>query len=268
MILEVNGVRVPAEAVREEAGRLRQQALAAGQEVTPELANQLLLEAENLLIERVLLDQEAARLGIVIQPQEVDCHTNLHAPEIRADIERRLGVDKLVELWTKDLKPPGTKAIRQIYSNLREDFYLPEFIFVEQIVKNVYHEDERAGARSAMERIAHELEHGGDFHALAAAHSDCPDQGGALGMLKRGEMVPEFDEVVFALPLNQPSGVFETPFGFHIARVTERKAAGIMSFADAAPRIARAVLNEAKEREVTRRLEALHARASVRRVKS
>jgi hypothetical protein len=80
------------------------------------------------LIERVFLDQEAARLGIVIQPEEVNRHTDLHAPEIRADIERRLRVDRLVEFWKKDLKPPGAKKIRQIYENRREDFRWPPSI--------------------------------------------------------------------------------------------------------------------------------------------
>jgi hypothetical protein len=268
MILEVNGVRVPAEAIRAEAARLRQEALAAGEEVTLDLANQLVLRAEQFLIERVIVEQEATRLGIVIPPEEVNCHTNLHAPEIRADIERRLKVDKLVELWTKDLKPPGAKAIRQIYTHQREDFLVPEFIFVEQIVKNVYHEDEREGARAAMDLIAQELERGGDFPALATSCSDCPDQGGVLGWITRGDMVPEFDEVVFALELNHPSGVFETRFGFHIARVTERKPAGLMSFADAAPQITQMALRQLQEREVTRRLAALNARASVRRSNS
>lgn len=268
MILEVNGVRVPAEAIRAEAARLRQQAVAAGEEVTLELANQLLSQAEQSLVERVLLDQEAARLGIVIQPEEVKCYTNLHAPEIRADIERRLRLDKLVEFWTKDLKPPGAKTIRQIYTNGREAFRVPEFIFVQQIVKNVYHEDEREGARIAMELVARELEGGGDFRALAEAHSDCPEQGGTLGFIARGEMAPEFEEAVFALPLHRPSGVFETRFGFHIARVTQRKPAGVMSFADAASRIERMALRLAKERVLAKHLEVLHGRASVRRVSS
>jgi len=267
VILEVNGVRVPADAIRAEAARLRQEALEAGEEVTPEFANQLLLQAEQLLIERVLLDEEATRLGVVVRQEEVNCHTNLHAAEIRADIERRMRVDKLVELWTTDLKPPGAKAIRQIYLSRREDFLAPEFVFVEQIVKNVYHEDELDCARVAIDHVASELERGGSFPALAAAHSDCPENGGALGLITRGEMVPEFDEVVFALPLNTPSRVFETEFGFHIARVTERGPAGVMPFADAAPRIARSLLNQAKERELAKQVKALYARASVRRIK-
>jgi hypothetical protein len=268
MILEVNGVRVPAEAIRAEAARLRHRAIEAGEEITLELANDLVNEAEKLLIERVLIDLEATRLGLVIQPEEVNCHTNLHAPEIRADIQRRLRVDKLVEFWTKDLKPPGAKAIKQIYARQREELRVPEFIFVEQIIKNVYHEDEREGARAQIETVAQELDAGGDFHALVAEHSDCPERGGALGFITRGEMVPEFEEVVFALPLGRPSPVFESRFGWHIARVTQRKPAGVMSFADAAPRIARSVLNQLKEQELAERLEALHARASVRRLSS
>ena len=65
---------------------------------------------------------------------------------------------------------------------------------------------------------------GEDFTAVAKAHSNCPskEQGGALGSFGRGQMVQEFDEVVFSAPLHEVKGPIKTQFGFHLVEVTAR----------------------------------------------
>lgn len=73
-------------------------------------------------------------------------------------------------------------------------------------------------AKQQAESILAELNQGGDFAALAKAHSDCPSgqQGGDLGSFGRGQMVKEFEETAFGLDVGQTSGLVETPFGYHI----------------------------------------------------
>ncbi len=65
---------------------------------------------------------------------------------------------------------------------------------------------------------------GGDFAALARTHSRCPSgrQGGDLGEFGRGQMVKEFDEVVFSAELKQVQGPVKTQFGYHLLEVTDR----------------------------------------------
>ena len=69
-----------------------------------------------------------------------------------------------------------------------------------------------------------ELEGGADFAALAAKHSKCPSgqRGGELGEFGPGQMVKEFDEVVFSAPLHEVQGPVKTQFGFHLLEVTDR----------------------------------------------
>jgi len=69
-----------------------------------------------------------------------------------------------------------------------------------------------------------EIEAGADFADIAQAHSNCPSkaQGGDLGSFGRGQMVPEFDEVVFSAPLNEVQGPVKTQFGYHLLEVTSR----------------------------------------------
>lgn len=63
------------------------------------------------------------------------------------------------------------------------------------------------------------------FEDLAKKHSSCPSgkSGGALGSFGRGDMVPEFDRVVFGdLPVGKVSDPVKTQFGWHILEVTAR----------------------------------------------
>ncbi|MBT4488393.1 MAG: peptidylprolyl isomerase [Rhodospirillaceae bacterium] len=65
---------------------------------------------------------------------------------------------------------------------------------------------------------------GGDFAELAQAHSSCPSgaSGGDLGSFGPGQMVPEFDQVVFSADVNEVQGPVKTQFGYHLLEVTSR----------------------------------------------
>ena len=65
---------------------------------------------------------------------------------------------------------------------------------------------------------------GADFAALAKKHSSCPSgrEGGALGTFSPGQMVKEFDQVVFSAPVGVVQGPVKTQFGFHLVEVTHR----------------------------------------------
>jgi len=68
------------------------------------------------------------------------------------------------------------------------------------------------------------IEGGADFASVAKEHSKCPSgkQGGALGSFGRGQMVREFDEVVFTGEIGKVLGPVKTQFGYHLIEVTMR----------------------------------------------
>lgn len=75
--------------------------------------------------------------------------------------------------------------------------------------------------------LKRQIDSGADFAELARKHSKCPSgkSGGALGEFGRGDMVPEFDKVVFGdLPINAVSDPVKTQFGYHLIQVTKRLA--------------------------------------------
>ncbi|MEO2018161.1 MAG: peptidylprolyl isomerase [Fuerstiella sp.] len=68
------------------------------------------------------------------------------------------------------------------------------------------------------------IEGGTDFADVAKEHSECPSsaKGGDLGTFSKGQMVPEFDQVVFNEDLNTVHGPVKTQFGYHLLEITAR----------------------------------------------
>lgn len=73
-------------------------------------------------------------------------------------------------------------------------------------------------------KLIAQLQDGADFSALAAEHSSCPSgqKGGDLGSFHQGQMVPEFDKVVFEEPVGLYPEPVKTDFGYHVIDVVSR----------------------------------------------
>ncbi len=74
------------------------------------------------------------------------------------------------------------------------------------------------------EELKTQIQGGTDFAQAAMEHSSCPSglQGGDLGEFGPGQMVPEFDAVVFSGEVNEVLGPVKTQFGYHLLEVTSR----------------------------------------------
>jgi peptidyl-prolyl cis-trans isomerase C len=74
------------------------------------------------------------------------------------------------------------------------------------------------------EELKTAIEGGEDFAEVAKKHSSCPSgrNGGDLGSFGPGQMVPEFDKVVFSADVNTVQGPVKTQFGYHLLEVTSR----------------------------------------------
>jgi peptidyl-prolyl cis-trans isomerase D len=84
---------------------------------------------------------------------------------------------------------------------------------------------DREATLARVRALRQELVGGGDFAAIARRESKDPgsaQNGGDLGTFGRGQMVPAFDSVAFALPVGEISAPVETEFGFHLIQVQER----------------------------------------------
>ena len=73
-------------------------------------------------------------------------------------------------------------------------------------------------------KLKNEIEAGSDFAESAKKHSKCPSgaEGGSLGEFHPGQMVPEFDKVVFNEEIGTGHGPVKTQFVYHLIEITSR----------------------------------------------
>ncbi len=72
--------------------------------------------------------------------------------------------------------------------------------------------------------LKNQIESGADFAEIASNHSECPSgsKGGDLGTFAPGQMVKEFNDVVFTGELGAIHGPVKTQFGYHLIEITAR----------------------------------------------
>jgi peptidyl-prolyl cis-trans isomerase D len=125
-----------------------------------------------------------------------------------------------------------------------------------------------ADAAARIERRARTLlkaaRAGADFADLARKNSEdgAAQAGGDLGLFGRGQMVPQFEEAAFSLPIGAISDLVRTPHGFHIIKVTEARAGRTVTLEEARDQLREEIRME-KAREETQRKSADLARAAV-----
>jgi parvulin-like peptidyl-prolyl isomerase len=108
-----------------------------------------------------------------------------------------------------------------------------------------------AEALAKAQEIRQKIVDGGDFAALARAESNdggSSAKGGDLGFLKRGQIVPSFEDAVFGLRVGELSQPVKTAYGYHIIRVDEKKPT--RSFEELRPELEKNLQNEASRKAV------------------
>ncbi|MFA6597744.1 MAG: peptidylprolyl isomerase [Ignavibacteriaceae bacterium] len=151
--------------------------------------------------------------------------------ELRDDVRKNLMIQKTQE-----------KKFGQVESTRREveDFFaqfkdslgvIPEKVKLSHIFKNPQTSSRlKEKYKAEAQAILDSIKAGGDFAEFAKKYSEDPGsavQGGDLGFVKRGVFYPEFESAAFALKDNQLSEVIESPVGFHIIQLLEKRGESI-----------------------------------------
>ena len=124
------------------------------------------------------------------------------------------------------------KEVEDFFTTYKDSLgIIPEKFHIAHIFQNPKTgERVKKKARDFAESLLDSLKKGADFATLAKKYSDDPGsaaQGGDLGFVKRGVFYPEFEAVAFSLAPNQISGIVESPVGFHIIQLLERRGESI-----------------------------------------
>jgi len=146
-------------------------------------------------------------------------------------------------LWLERMKAAVTKDITVTDDETQQYYEQHKAEYVEQESREVRHilispfakqldktvstsatQAEWDAAKSEAERVRSEILNGADFEGEAEKYSDdegTADSGGELGAVVRGQMVPAFEEVVFALKKGDLSEPVKTQYGYHLIEVTD-----------------------------------------------
>jgi peptidyl-prolyl cis-trans isomerase C len=171
-------------------------------------------------------------------------------------------VQRMSAVLTRHVQRSGRAEAEEVYRQRRREYFLPEAVYAAHSVRNVGSAGEEAEAREMLERAEAELVAGRAFSRVADRYSDCKEVGGSIGWVARGEMVAEFEEVVFALGVGRRSGIFRTVFGLHLATVLKRRTEGYRPFEEVRGAIAAQLLAERRKQVLAQAVTAME-RASV-----
>lgn len=285
MAILVNGQRVEDREIQEEAARLRPSYERAFVDLEAAAREAQLQEwSKENVIERILLRQEAAGSGPVIPPAEVETAlaTLKERYEKPEELYKEFGVegdDKLKEMIELQIKvehkineiygkaaAPSDAEIEAYYQQNKERFASGEQIHVAHIVKYVNWQTDEAAAHEAVAQAHKEIASGAPFEAVVNKYTDCADSGGDLGFVSRGQLVEEFEDVVFNLNPGQVSDVFRTRFGFHVAKLYDRRPPTIPPLKAVKEHVVEQVHEQKREQVLAEFLDLLRSRAKVEEV--
>ena len=148
--------------------------------------------------------------------------------ELARVIKDQFLAQKIQESIISDVKVTPNE-VRDFFNN-QEESDIPEVptkIELSQIViKPEITEDQKEELRKRLNDFRSRVYQGEDFKMLATLYSDdlgSSTEGGELGFLNRGDLVPEFERAAFRLKAGEISEVVESQFGFHIIQFIERR---------------------------------------------
>jgi foldase protein PrsA len=180
-----------------------------------------------------LLEQEIAERGLEVTPADLDA--------IRPQAVNAVGGQEVFDAFPEDYRDElvrrqaltqelqealggevGVEDARALFEENKEDF---DGVCVSHIFAST---EQRGpdGAKARIEELAAQLEAGADFRQLATEQSDdtaAAANGGSLDCGGRGRFLPEFEEVAFELPVGEVSDPVQTPVGYHLILVEERR---------------------------------------------
>ncbi len=182
------------------------------------------------------LEVPRSRFGDVAVPQsEVAAYFQQHRQEYRLP-EQREGAYLLVEASRLLDQVKITDAdLQAYYQSHQDEFKQDEQVRASHILLLVNDKRTDAQAREQMEAIKRRIDNGEDFGAVARQVSEDPGSkanGGDLGFFGHGRMVKEFEQAAFSSTPGRLVGPIKTPFGYHLLRVTGKRAAGVQPFAE------------------------------------
>jgi peptidyl-prolyl cis-trans isomerase D len=172
--------------------------------------------------------------GLVASDAEVAKHFEDHKDSYRIGEKRKI---RYLTVDQEGLRARATVTGQQIersYNDNIQQYSTPEQVRASHILLKTEGKDDAAVKKQAEDLLA-QIKKGANFEELAKKNSQdtvSAAKGGDLDFFNKGQMVPEFDKVAFELQPGQMSDLVKSSFGYHIIKVTDKKAATTRTLAE------------------------------------
>jgi peptidyl-prolyl cis-trans isomerase SurA len=201
------------------------------------------------LIDEKLVKQEADSLEIVIEKKDIDMairetrETNklsedqfkqiladegMSLEKYRGQLNDQMKKMRLLDQEIKSKVQVAKKEIEEYHKEHKDEFDAPPEVRLQQVLLMIPSEastQEIDRIRGKAEDILQKIRNGENFNAMVKLHSQDSSAaaGGDMGAFKKGELMPVLDETAFGLKKGEVSSVIQSPMGFHILRVLDKR---------------------------------------------
>ena len=242
-------------------------------------------------IDNMLIEQEAkkAGVGIIVKDEEVmEVLKDLLARQkssmedllkklsregnslesVKKDIKSQIMRMRLLRREIKSKILVSDEEIGEYYDKHRQDYEGKEAVRIKQILLLLPPKADkvaRAKLKNEAQKLRQRIMNGESFDLLAVKYSQGPAaaQGGDVGFIVKGAIIPEVEAVVFSLPVEQLSEIIESSVGFHIIKVVDKRGAGLKPIAAVREEIKAKIENEKLDKKFEEWIASVRAKSHI-----
>ena len=199
----------------------------------------------------MVLEQLIANKLLLLDAQknmyEYNAEFKAQMKKIKEDMLVNFAMAKTLEA----VKPATDDEVKAFYEENKERFVAGESVNASHILV-----DSEEKANELLAKInAGEV----SFEDAARENSSCPssENGGNLGEFTKGQMVPEFDEAVFAMGVGEIAGPVKTQFGYHLIKLNAKNEAKVYDFEEIKDQLKDMVMKDKQQKAYQSKLNQL-----------
>jgi peptidyl-prolyl cis-trans isomerase C len=260
----------------------------ANQSIPADRRDEIYRKTLDELVTYTVLSQETRARKVTVTDAEVDSHVQqlrarfpsedafkkaldargMTIDKLKEDTRVDICINKMVENEVASEPVPSETKVREFYDKNPDKFKQDEAVRASHILFRVDENADAATKKKALDEaqaVLKQARGGADFAELAKKHSadGSAQQGGDLNFFTRGQMVPAFDQAAFAMKPGEISDIVTTQFGYHIIKVTDRRAASTVPFEQVSGRIKDFLTEQQKQQKAEAFIESLKQKAKI-----
>jgi parvulin-like peptidyl-prolyl isomerase len=205
--------------------------------------------------------EEAFTQGIAAQGLTLD--------QLKAQAKTGLQVAKVIDAEVNSKVAVQDAEVNTYYQQNLERFKQGDSVHAAHILIGMPQNatpEQKAAARTKAQDVLKQIRGGADFAITARANSQDPgsaQNGGDLGFFPKGQMTPAFEDAAFKLKEGTVSAVVETPFGFHIIKVHEKRGPRTAPLAEVSGQVKDFLMQGQREQKLEQFVEQVKAKGKI-----